>query len=510
MRWLTDMRIRAKLTLLALLTSAIALLLAGTVIIAYENYAYREQKTGEISAQAEILAASMTASLEFNDPKAAQESLNSLEANREITAAGVYALNGALFASYLHSGTPPPSVSAESRMQRFEGNELVVFRPVLHGKRQVGTVYLRASAEPLKTRVIRFGGIILLVMIGSLIITLPIAMRMHSVIVNPVRDIAEAASRIADGDLSVRVNPVQRADEIGVLINTFGRMVESLREMTRQIGEVAQVLVNTTSEILTTTTQVASGAADTATAVTETTATVEEVKQTAKLASQKAKYVSDSSQMASNVSQTGRKAVDEAVQGMHHIQEQMESIGDSIVRLSEQSQAIGEIIATVNGLAEQSNLLAVNAAIEATRAGEQGKGFGVVAQEIKSLAEQSKQATAQVRILLGDIQKATSAAVLATEQGNKAVDAGVKQTGETGESIRLLAESITEAAQAATQIAASSQQQMVGMDQVVMAMENIRQASTENVAGTRKAEIAAQGLHELGQKLKQLAAQYKL
>lgn len=86
-------------------------------------------------------------------------------------------------------------------------------------------------------------------------------------------------------------------------------------------------------------------------------------------------------------------------------------------------------------------------------------------------------------------------------QSNKAVEAGVRQTGETGESIRLLAESISEAAQAATQIAASSQQQMVGMDQVVMAMESIKQASTQNVAGTRQAEVAAQGLHELGQRL---------
>jgi methyl-accepting chemotaxis protein len=120
---------------------------------------------------------------------------------------------------------------------------------------------------------------------------------------------------------------------------------------------------------------------------------------------------------------------------------------------------------------------------------------------VKSLAEQSKQATTQVRSILGDIQKATSAAVLATEQGNKAVEAGVKQTGETGESIRLLAESIHEAAQAATQIAASSQQQMVGMDQVALAMENIKQASVQNVAGTKQAEVAAQGLHELGYKL---------
>jgi methyl-accepting chemotaxis protein len=276
------------------------------------------------------------------------------------------------------------------------------------------------------------------------------------------------------------------------------------RAITRQLRESIDKLSTSSAEILATTTQVAAGAAETASAVSETTATVEEVKQTAQLSSQKARNVSDSAQKASQVSQVGRKSVEEAMQGMQSIQEQMESIAESIVRLSEQSQAIGEIIATVNDLAEQSNLLAVNAAIEANKAGEQGKGFAVVAQEVKSLAEQSKQATAQVRTILGDIQKATGTAVLATEQGSKAVQAGVKQTAETGESIRLLADSIVEAAQAATQIVASSQQQMVGMDQVALAMENIKQASVQNVSGTRQAEVAAQGLHELGRRLSEM------
>src|SRR5574340_93862 len=283
-----------------------------------------------------------------------------------------------------------------------------------------------------------------------------------------------------------------------------------IRTITGQLRESITHLSSSAAEILATTTQVASGAAETATAVSETTATVEEVKQTAQVASQKARYVSDSAQKVAQVSQSGRKAVEDAIAGMNRVQEQMESIAESIVRLSEQSQVIGEIIATVNDLAEQSNLLAVNAAIEANKAGEQGKGFVIVAQEVKSLAEQSKQATAQVRAILGDIQRATSAAVLSTEQGNKAVQAGVKQTAETGESIRVLDDSITEAAQAATQIAASSQQQMVGMDQVALAMENIKQARMQNVAGTRQAEVAAQGVHELGQKLQQLAAQYKV
>ena len=120
------------------------------------------------------------------------------------------------------------------------------------------------------------------------------------------------------------------------------------------------------------------------------------------------------------------------------------------MRLSEQGHTIGQIIATVEDLAAQSNLLAVNAAIEAAKAGEHGKGFGVVAQEVKSLAEQSRQATDRVRSILGEIQKATTAAVMATEQGGKVVEAGGTQTEIAGESIGALAGTVTEAAQAAT------------------------------------------------------------
>jgi methyl-accepting chemotaxis protein len=195
---------------------------------------------------------------------------------------------------------------------------------------------------------------------------------------------------------------------------------------------------------------------------------------------------------------------------MKRINEQMESIAGSVVRLSEQGQTIGEIIATVNDLAEQSNLLAVNAAIEATRAGEYGKGFAVVAQEVKSLAEQSRRATTQVRTILMEVQKATSAAVMSTEQGTKAVAAGVKQAAGAGESIRALSASVGEAAQAATQIAASSQQQLVGMDQIASAIANIRQATTQNMAGNKQLETSARSLQELGGQLKVLVERQRV
>jgi methyl-accepting chemotaxis protein len=324
---------------------------------------------------------------------------------------------------------------------------------------------------------------------------------------NSLGQMARLAEQISDGDLTVEVKPKSEKDVLG---KAFAIMVEKLRRITAEMQESIGVLSSSAQQIVATTTQVASAATETATAVAETTTTIEEVKQTAQLATQKAKYVSESAQRANQVSESGKKSAADSIEAMKQIREQMESIAESIVRLSERGQAIGEIMLAVNDLAEQSNLLAVNASIEAAKAGEQGKGFAVVAQEVRNLAEQSKQATVQVRSILNDIQKATNAAVMVTEQASKAVEAGVKQSVQAGESVQKLGESIAEAAQAATQIAASSQQQMAGMDQVAQAMENIKTASTQNVASTKQTETAARNIGELGRKLEQLVALYKV
>ena len=322
-----------------------------------------------------------------------------------------------------------------------------------------------------------------------------------------LQELAAATERIAAGDLTTGVKPQSDRDVMAVAL---AKMIENLRTTTKLTQEVAAALAAAATEILASVSQVAAGATETATAVNETATTVEEVKQTAHMATQRAKHVSDTAQKAVAVSRAGEKSVNQSIEGMDRIREQMEFIAESIVKLSEQSQAIGEIVSSVNDLAEQSNLLAVNASIEAARAGEHGKGFAVVAQEVKVLAEQSKQSTSQVRTILSDIQKATSGAVMAIEQGGKAVDVGVKQSTDTGESIQALARTVSEAAQAAIQIADSSQQQLIGVDQVTFAMENIKQASLLNVESMRQVEISAQNLNEMGQRLKTMIGQYRV
>jgi len=365
----------------------------------------------------------------------------------------------------------------------------------------------------------------------------------------PMEKIVDAAQKIASGDLSVNIPQTVRHDEIGKLAGAFTRMVETLKEealiaeeiaanklsvevtplsekdilgnalatmvsnMRSQIQEIVEgvdVLASSASEIMASVTQLTSGAAETAAAVAETTITVEEVKQTVEVSSQKAKNVVDLGQRTAEISKAGLKAIEDAQDGMDRIKEQMEAITDMVIRLSEQSQAVGEIISTVGDIAEQSNILAVNASIEAAKAGEQGKGFAVVAQEMKSLAEQSKKSTIQVRTILFDVQKAISSSVMATEQGSKAVDVGARLSAEAGGSIEALAASVVEATNAAIQIAASSQQQLVGIDQVVSAMENIRDASTQTAASTKQAESVAHGLHTLGQRLQEMLGRYKL
>lgn len=250
------------------------------------------------------------------------------------------------------------------------------------------------------------------------------------------------------------------------------KLAETMATQGREIGQAANGLKESTLE------QLAS--------VNETTAAVAEITQIAREAVSRSEEVIHQAEEAATTYQQGRESLDSTLQLMTEIKKQMETVATTIVDLSERTQAIGDIIASVKDIAEQSNLLALNASIEAARAGDQGRGFAVVATEMRSLADQSKQAANQVRSILGEIQSAANAAVKVAEAGGELVVRGVDQATVSGRHIEALADTIDRSSRAAQQIAASTRQQEVGMDQISEAINQVKETAVTAQAASEQ------------------------
>jgi len=266
-------------------------------------------------------------------------------------------------------------------------------------------------------------------------------------IVRPIKQLVANLEEVANGNLQKHGIDDKRKDEIGMLIKAFESFLDRFREQISEMNKMVLHLAASANEMSATSAQLGSSASETAASVMETATTTEEIRQVAQTTKDLAGTVTASSDQSYALSKESMTAILQMGENVQKIKNQMDNISQSLLNLSEQSQMIAEIIAAVDEIAEQSNLLAVNAAIEAAKAGEHGKGFAVVAQEVKSLADQSKQSTRQVRKILTDIQKATSGALMAVEQGNKEMQQGGDKMNQVDAAMRAIADSLSKSVQ---------------------------------------------------------------
>lgn len=287
-------------------------------------------------------------------------------------------------------------------------------------------------------------------------------------------------------------------------------VIRSIKRLVIEVSSSFKKLISSISDINDSLVNIRHDVVNTAAALSQVSASVEQVTRVAEHSLQNAQSVLKSTENVVRVSQVGRKITHETVEGMNDIQSQVNDISENMVRLNNQSTAIGSIIISVEDLARQSSLLALNASLEAVKAGEQGKGFDVVAQEINRLAKQSKQAIERIRTILEDIKTAIQLAVQATDSGRESVVKGVDHSVSAGRSFDELEKSIIDAKSAVNQIVNSSQQQFLGIEQVVKTLRQIKESGAKNVEGIKGFERAAQTLTQVSLSLKNILNQHKL
>jgi methyl-accepting chemotaxis protein len=325
----------------------------------------------------------------------------------------------------------------------------------------------------------------------------------------PMNGASHILEQVARGDLTVTMNGNFKGDYV-TLKNSMETMLDGLKGMAGQTQQGVVNMTSATAQILASSTQMASMTREQASAVNQITSTVAEIKTSAEQVAERAQSVAEGATQAAQVAQQGAQAANDSLSGMEDIRGKVEAIAENILALSEKTQQIGEIIDTVSDIAGQSNILALNAAIEAAQAGEAGKGFSVVADEVRSLSEQSRQAAGQVKVILGDIQKATNLAVMTTEQGTKGVQAGSELVSRTAQTIGELEKVVARSAQAAQQIVAGVKQQTIGLDQIAIGIGDINQAAQQSATGATQSQKAAQDMMQLAELLKQAVAMYRL
>jgi methyl-accepting chemotaxis protein len=300
-------------------------------------------------------------------------------------------------------------------------------------------------------------------------------------IAKPVKNLVTVSTDIANGDLTKDI-ALSSSDEIGDLENSFKTMVKGLSDIITKIQDSVSKIGSAATEISAASQQQAAGAREQSSAISETTAAAQELTTSAGAVGENSKKVSLSAS--------------HSMEGMSKLKEELKKTGEIVSALSEKSQKIGKITELIDDVTDQTNLLAVNAAIEAKRAGEYGLGFSVVADEIRKLSDSTANSTKEITSLIELIQNEMSNAIMSMETSFNSVEAEVKSAGETENM--------------AKEISMSVNQQINGSKQIAEAMSNIDEAMKQIVSGTQQSEVSAGQLTQLGEELKAMASNFKV
>ncbi|ABB30954.1 methyl-accepting chemotaxis sensory transducer [Geobacter metallireducens RCH3] len=347
------------------------------------------------------------------------------------------------------------------------------------------------------------------VMIVSILLALAGGGAIAASISRPLNTVLAILSRVASGDLTAR-SEVDTGDEMGILSRQVNTTAEKMNEIIGHVTQNASQVTAAATQLHATAIQMSTGAEEVAQQAATVATASEEMAATSAEIAQNCTMAAESSRHANARAETGSSVVQETLTVMNRIADRVRSSSQAVGSLGARSDQIGEIVGTIEDIADQTNLLALNAAIEAARAGEQGRGFAVVADEVRALAERTTKATKEIAQMIKAIQGETKGAVTSMEEGVKEVEKGTTDASLSGEALQAILEQIGGVTMQVSQIATASEQQTATTCEI---SENIRQITDvvgHTARGAEESAQAAEQLARLAEDLQVLVGQFTL
>ncbi len=324
-----------------------------------------------------------------------------------------------------------------------------------------------------------------------------------------VKQLEAAALKLADGDLTARAT-LQSKDELGEVAGAFNRMAQDFSALISQVQTSADEVTTSASTLSETAERVQKISRGQTEQAASAAVSIEELNGAVKDIASRAENVVTAADEASSLSDQGRIVVNEAVSGIEQVARTVNESAQLVATLGKRSDQIGQIIQVIKGIAEQTNLLALNAAIEAARAGEQGRGFAVVADEVRNLAERTANATSEISEMITAIQSETSSVVSTMERGSSQVSSGVKQATQAVQVLQQINNSVKHVVEMIQGIASATRAQSEATNEITMRVEDIAQMARDNSGFIEKTTHATHNLHELSARFQSVVSRFRM
>ena len=324
-----------------------------------------------------------------------------------------------------------------------------------------------------------------------------------------VEEILKAMEKFSNGDLTVRLDS-DKDDTIGRLFKGFNSTVENFNHMVSNVAGAVGETANASSQISSSTEQIARGSSSQAQQAAEIASAIDQMTKTIIDTTQNTSLAAETAREAGEKARDGGKVVKETITGMNRIADVVLTSASTVEELGRNSGHIGEIIQVIDDIADQTNLLALNAAIEAARAGEQGRGFAVVADEVRKLAEKTTKATKEISQMITRIQKDTAAAIDSISKGTLEVENGKTLANRAGTALDEIIRGTEKVSEIILQIASASQEQSSASEDISKNVESITEVTQQSSAGINQVAQAAEGLERLTHDLQTLVSKFNI